>query len=92
MSGICSLCSAATNIDLTCQDRFNEFLALEFSNPAYGKVHMLTVSCFMIQHQRNSDPALIWMQEKLSDVLENGVVPSDIRLQMTSDVDQGKRQ
>jgi len=65
---------------------------LEFSNPAYGKVHMLTVSCFMIQHQRYSDPALVWMQQTLRDVLENGVDPSDIRLQVTSDVDQGKRQ
>jgi len=64
---------------------------LEFSNPAYGKVHMLTVSCFMIQHQRYSDPALVWMQQTLRDVLENGVDPSDIRLQVTSDVDQGQR-
>lgn len=87
-----SLCGAATDVDFTCQDIFDEFLALEFSNPTYGKVHMLTVSCFMIQHQRYSDPALLWMQQTLRDVLENGVDPSEIRLQMTSDVDQGKRQ
>jgi hypothetical protein len=92
MNDVCSFCGAATYIDLTCQDRFDEFLALEFSNPAYGKVHMLTVSCFMVQHQRYSDPALLWMQQTLRDVLENGVDPSEIRLQMTSDVDQGKRQ
>lgn len=91
MKDICSLCGAAKDVDLTCQEKYDEFLALEFTNPAYGKVHMLTVSCFMIQHQCNSDPALLWMQEKLSDVLENGVDPSDIRLQMTSDMDQGKR-
>lgn len=91
MNNICSLCGAATDIDLTCQDIFDEFLALEFSNPAYGKVHMLTVSCFMIQHQRYSDPALQWIQQTLRNVLENGVDPSEIRLQMTSDVDQGKR-
>ncbi|PKO05457.1 MAG: hypothetical protein CVU41_12565 [Chloroflexi bacterium HGW-Chloroflexi-3] len=91
MSEICSFCGAATDVDLTCQDRFDEFPALEFTNPAYGKVHLLTVSCFMIQHQRYSDPALIWMQEKLSDVLEKGVSPGEIRVQMSSDVDQGKR-
>ena len=45
----------------------------------------------MIQHQRYSDPALVWMQQTLRDVLENGVDPSDIRLQVTSDVDQGQR-
>jgi hypothetical protein len=87
----CSLYGAATDANITCQRIFDEFLALEFSNPAYGKVHMLTVSCFMIQHQRYSDPALVWMQQTLRDVLENGVDPSDIRLQMTSEVDQGKR-
>jgi hypothetical protein len=87
----CSLYGAATDANITCQRIFDEFLALEFSNPAYGKVHMLTVSCFMIQHQRYSDPALVWMQQALRDVLENGVDPSDIRLQVTSDVDQGQR-
>ncbi len=91
MSEICSLCGAATDVDLTCQIRFDEFLALEFTNPAYRKVHLLTVSCFMIQHQRYSDPALLWMQKALRDVLENGVNPSEIRLQMTSDVDQSNR-
>lgn len=87
----CSTCGASYKDGLSCQDRFDEFLALEFSNPAYGKVHMLTVSCFMIQHHRYSDQALIWMQKNLRDVLENGVNPSEIRLQMTSEEDQGKR-
>jgi hypothetical protein len=91
MSEFCPVCNAVWDSNLTCQDRFDEFLALEFNDPAYGKVHMLTVSCFMIQHQRYSDPALIWMQEKLKDVLENGKNASEIRLQMTSDVGQGKR-
>ncbi len=70
---------------------FDEFLALEFSDPAYGKVHMLTVACFMIQHQRYSDRALIWMKEKLDAVLNKGVPPERIRLQMASDVDQTTR-
>ena len=87
----CSMCGALREDDLNCQNIFDEFLALEFSNPAYGKVHMLTVSCFMIQHQRYSDPALLWMQQTLRNVLENGVDPSEIRLQMSSEVDQGKR-
>lgn len=52
---------------------------------------MLTVSYFMIQHQRYSDPALPRIQEKMSDVLKNGMNSSEIRLQMTYDVDQVKR-
>ncbi|QYR19267.1 hypothetical protein KZ483_15075 [Paenibacillus sp. sptzw28] len=27
-------------------------LALEFSDPGYGRVHFLTVACFIIQHNR----------------------------------------
>lgn len=91
MSSICSLCGASWDGDLTCQYAFDEFLALEFSNSAYGKVHMLTVASFMIQHQRYSDPALVWMHQNLSDVLENGVSPAELRSRMTSAVDQKKR-
>ena len=92
MNNKCSLCGAAMDANITCQRIFDKFLALKFSNPAYGKVHILTDNYFMIQHQLYSDPALLWMQQALRDVLENGVVPSDIRLQMTSEVDQSKRQ
>jgi hypothetical protein len=45
----------------------------------------------MIQHQRQSDQALLWMREKLNKVLNKGVSPADIRLQMTKDVDQANR-
>ncbi len=49
----------------TCQAIFEEFLALEYTDPAYGQVHFLTVACFMIQHGRYSDEALIGMQSLL---------------------------
>jgi hypothetical protein len=91
MSETCSICGATWEEDLTCQNAFDEFLALEFSNAAYGKVHTLTVACFMIQHQRYSNPALVWMQQNLREVLENGVSPTEIRTQMTTTVDQKKR-
>lgn len=91
MSKTCSICGATWKGNLTCQNAFDEFLALEFSNAAYGKVHMVTVACYMIQHQRYSDPALAWMQQNLSDVVENGVSPTEILTQMTSTVDQKKR-
>jgi len=91
MSETCSICGATWEGDLTCQNAFDEFLALEFRNAAYGRVHMLTVACFMIQHQRYSNPALAWMQQNLCDALENGISPTDIRTQMASTVDQKKR-
>ena len=55
MTKICPLCGAKWKNSLTCQEMFDEFLALEFSDAAYGKVHLLTVTCFMTQHQRYSD-------------------------------------
>ena len=91
MTSNCPTCGASWENNPSCQEIFDEFLALEFSNLAYGKVHMLTVACFMIQHQRYSDKALVWIQRNLCAVLENGTSPSDIRHQMTSDVEQGKR-
>lgn len=91
MTEICPLCGANWKNSLTCQEMFDEFLALEFSDAAYGKVHLLTVTCFMIQHQRHSDQALSWMRDTLDEVLNKGVSASDIRLRMTSDVDQANR-
>jgi len=87
----CPICGATWNNNVTCQEMFDEFLALEFSYPAYGKVHMLTVACFMIQHQRYSDIALIWMKEKLNEVLNHAVTPDEIRLRMTTEVDHSRR-
>lgn len=43
----CSECGAADNL---CKSRFDEFLALEFSDMGYGTVHNLTVAAYMIQH------------------------------------------
>ena len=91
MFNSCSICGGSWNNNLTCQKMFDEFLALEFSNPAYGRVHMLTVACFMIQHQRYSDRALELMKIKLDEVVNKGVSPADIRLQMNQDVDQSNR-
>lgn len=33
-----------------CLPRFNEFLALEFSDPGYGAAHNLTVTASIVQH------------------------------------------
>lgn len=91
MTKICPLCGAKWKNSLTCQEMFDEFLVLEFSDAAYGKVHLLTVTCFMTQHQRYSDQALLWMRDTLEKVLNKGVSASDIRLRMTNDVDQANR-
>jgi hypothetical protein len=91
MSGICPECGAVLNGDDTCQTIFDSFLVLEFTDPAYGMVHMLTVACFMIQHGRCSDEALRWIEQKLRANLEEGISTERIRQQAYLEADQEVR-
>jgi hypothetical protein len=90
MPSTCPECGAALD-ETSCQSIFDSFLALEFSDPAYGAVHMLTVACFMIQHRRYSDEGLVWIERKLRDVLVSGVPVDEIRRQAGKETGQGKR-
>jgi hypothetical protein len=60
----CPNCGARYKNNLNYQSVFNEFLALEFTDPDYGVVHMLTVVCYMIQHGQYTDEALVWIDKK----------------------------
>jgi len=85
----CPECGATDNL---CQSRFDEFLALEFSDMSYGEVHNLTVATYMLQH--SSKLSLEgWMYER--DLLREFIVekksPSLIRQQVKDSVDSGKR-
>lgn len=73
MPGTCPECGASLATEASCQEIFEAFLALEFTNPEYGRVHMLTVACFMIQHGRYSDEALLGIAVTLCANLEEGV-------------------
>jgi hypothetical protein len=85
MSETCPECGAVLPEGSTCQSIFDEFLALEFTDPAYGEVHFLTVACFMIQHGRYSDAALTWIGQKLRAYLEEGEPIGQIRQQAASE-------
>ncbi len=91
MPTTCPECGAALNNGNTCQSIFDSFLVLEFSDPAYGVVHMLTVACFMIQHGRYSDAALAWITQQLRANLEDGIPVSQIRRQAARETGQGAR-
>ena len=85
----CPECGATDNL---CKSRFDEFLALEFSDMSYGEVHNLTVATYMIQH--SSKLSLEgWMYER--DLLRKFIIekksPSLIRQQVKDSVDSGKR-
>jgi hypothetical protein len=85
----CPECGAT---DSLCKSRFDECLALEFSDLRYGAVHNLTVATYMLQHssqQRKEG----WLYER--DLLREFIVekksPSLIRQQVKDSVDSGKR-
>jgi hypothetical protein len=91
MPNTCPDCGADPMGDATCQSIFDSFLALEITDPEYGQVHMLTVACFLIQHNRYSDEALIWIEHNLRALLEGGLSTEQIRRQQAKEVDQNVR-
>ncbi len=66
-------------------------LVLEFTDPGFGAVHMLSVACFMIQHGRYSDDALVWIDQKLRADLEDGISAEQIRKEMNWETSQARR-
>lgn len=91
MSKICPECGAIISEDSSCQSIFDSFLGLEFRDPDYGEVHMLTVACFMIQHGRYSDEGLVWIEQELRANLEEGMPVERIRRQAAKETGQGTR-
>lgn len=87
----CPECGAVISGDRSCQNCFDEFLVLEFTDPGFGQVHFLTVACFMVQHKRYSDDALVWIEQKLRDYFEKGMSAAAIRDQAGREAAQNKR-
>jgi hypothetical protein len=85
----CPECGARENL---CQTRFDEFLALEFSDLRYGSVHNLTVATFMLQHSsRMSRAGWLYERELLREFLVENKSPDLIRQQNKEALDSGKR-
>lgn len=91
MINTCPECGALLGEDNSCQTIFDSFLVLEFADSAYGAVHFLTVTCFMIQHGRYSDEALTWIEQKLRSNLEDGIPAQQIRQQAAREAGPGRR-
>ena len=91
MSNRCPECGATYHDETTCQDVYDAFLVLEFSDPAFGAVHFLTVACFMVQHGRYSDEGLRWIERQLRAHLEEQVPVEEIRRRAQREADQARR-
>ena len=79
MALVCPECGAEWSEEATCQSCFDSFLALEFTDPAYGNVHFLTVACFMIQHGRYSHEAIVGIAALLKASFEEKLTTSELR-------------
>ncbi|HMB23963.1 MAG: DUF5946 family protein [Chloroflexota bacterium] len=85
----CPECGAPDNL---CQTRFDEFLALEFSDLRYGAVHNLTVATFMLQHSsRLSREGWLYERELLREFIMEKKSPDLVRQQNKDSLDSGKR-
>jgi hypothetical protein len=78
----CPQCGAQLPADETCRDRFDRCLAKEFEQPAsYGRVHHLTVACYMLQHDLYSHAAWLEARQMVAQFIRQGRAPSDVRRQ-----------
>ena len=78
MPTVCPHCSARWT-DASCQDAFDRALSLEFTDAAYGAVHHLTVSAFMLQHDRYSHRGWLAARSLLEEFVRHGLDPTDAR-------------
>jgi len=84
---ICPECGAQD-----CRSRFDEFLALEFSDSGYGAVHHLTVTAYMLQHSRKlTREGWLYERDLLREFLVENKSPEFIRKQREDLVDSGNR-
>lgn len=85
----CPECGAS---DAACQARFDEFLALEFSQASFGAVHHLTVTAYMLRHSsRLTLEGWLYERALLRDFLVANKPPAYIRKQNKDKLDSGKR-
>jgi mannosyltransferase OCH1-like enzyme len=85
----CLECGAPETL---CQERFDEFLVLEFTDAAYGAVHHLTVTAYMLQHSSKlTREGWLYERELLNEFLVENKPPAFIRKQNKDLVDNGKR-
>ena len=88
----CAQCGAVYLTDETCQERLEACLALEYENPAaYGAVHLLTVACYMLQHNLYSRPGWLEARQMVAQAIRLGISPAQIRKAYQRSLHSGQR-
>lgn len=92
MSQKCFQCGAEFPSDEQCRDRFNLCLAMEFEDPTtFGTVHHLTVACYMLQHNAYSRDVWLEARKMITQFIQEGITPAEMRKQNRSRFDSGHR-
>jgi Family of unknown function (DUF5946) len=88
----CPECGSELHNDETCQDYFYQMLFWEAENPNYGVVHHLMVLCYHLQHPSLYSPeGLRQAITLLSDFLERGLTPEQVRKRSRNTVNSSTR-
>lgn len=88
----CAQCGANHASDETCQQRFEACLALEYENPTtYGAVHLLSVACYMLQHNLYSREGWLETRELVRLTINQEATTADIRKMNRDRLDSGVR-
>jgi uncharacterized protein YecE (DUF72 family) len=88
----CPQCGAQLPEGKQCRELFDQCLALEFEHPAtFGKVHFLTVACYMLQHNAYSRVAWLEARRMLALYIQEGVSPTELRRRGRQSLDSGQR-
>lgn len=89
---VCEQCGAVSPNGQSCEEQFHDLLALEYQDPAgAGRVHHLTVLCYMLQHNRYSDEGRAFAISMLEANLEQGTTPRELRQQGRKALDSRTR-
>lgn len=78
MSKRCLQCGAELLDEKTCQMIHEELLQYEVHQSIPHSIHFLHVTCFLIQHERYSDEALVWAQSMLRTHLDEHLTEAQL--------------
>lgn len=92
MSDHCPECGAAWADGRTCADDFHQLLFWENERPELGEVHHLMVLCYHLQHPSlYSAEGLAHARRLLTQFVEVGLSPAEVRQRQRAAVDSGGR-